>query len=173
MAAFHNIATGIIVASTLLLIIRTLWVRKRSARPPPGPPGEWILGNARQLPTESSWIYYAQLKEKYGEIILKGVYLVLQLTHTTGDVIHLSALGQPLLILGSYQAAYDLLNRRAAIYSDRPRSVLVGEMFVPVPLLELERTDHFVQVWMGKITHTYALFTRVENTQGPVCPTHE
>ena len=46
---------------------------------------------------------------------------------TTGDVVHLNALGTPMLVLGSYKAARDLLDRRSANYSDRPSSVM-GEL---------------------------------------------
>lgn len=47
-------------------------------------------------------------------------------THQTGDVVHLKPLGQHIIILGSAQAAFDLLDKRSAIYSDRPRSPIVS-----------------------------------------------
>ena len=34
---------------------------------------------------------------------------------------HLSALGRPIIIFNSQKAAADLLDRRATIYSDRPK----------------------------------------------------
>lgn len=46
-----------------------------------------------------------------------------------GDVVYLSALGTHIIILNSYQAVQDLFHRRGAIYSGRPRSVFVGEMY--------------------------------------------
>lgn len=49
---------------------------------------------------------------------------------TPGDVIYLNALGQSIVVLNSQQAALDLLQRRAAIYSDRPQTVVVGELYV-------------------------------------------
>ncbi|KAJ5177626.1 uncharacterized protein N7500_000325 [Penicillium coprophilum] len=45
-----------------------------------------------------------------------------------GPVMHLSMGGQPLIILSTYQAAQDLLNRRGSRYSDRPRMVMAGEL---------------------------------------------
>ncbi|KAL3469487.1 cytochrome P450, partial [Aspergillus californicus] len=41
---------------------------------------------------------------------------------------HLSMAGQSLIILSTHQAAHDLLNRRSAQYSDRPRMVMAGEL---------------------------------------------
>jgi hypothetical protein len=42
--------------------------------------------------------------------------------------VYLNILGQPFLVLNSAKAAADLLERRAAIYSDRPRSIIAGEI---------------------------------------------
>lgn len=47
---------------------------------------------------------------------------------TYGPVIYLNMLGQPIVILHSAKAAQDLLARRGAIYSDRPRLVLAAEL---------------------------------------------
>ena len=42
-----------------------------------------------------------------------------------GDVLHLKTFGQSLLILGSYKAVFDLMDRRSANYSDRPQTPMV------------------------------------------------
>ena len=44
-----------------------------------------------------------------------------------GDVIHLNALGNRLIILNSYQACVDLLGQRAR-YADRPSYYVVNEL---------------------------------------------
>ena len=41
---------------------------------------------------------------------------------------HINAFGQPLIILNTHKAAADLLDRRAAIYSDRPPNIVALEM---------------------------------------------
>ena len=41
---------------------------------------------------------------------------------------YLSALGQPILIFNSLKPASDLLDRRASIYSDRPRFIVANEI---------------------------------------------
>ena len=42
-----------------------------------------------------------------------------------GDLVYITLAGQGMLILNSYKVSTDLLERRAAIYSDRPR--LIGK----------------------------------------------
>jgi hypothetical protein len=45
-----------------------------------------------------------------------------------GDLIYLNAVGQPVVIVNSPKVGVALLDRRAAIYSDRPRSIVVSEI---------------------------------------------
>jgi len=45
-----------------------------------------------------------------------------------GDVIYLNAAGQPIVILNSQKVAADLLDRRAGIYSDRPRNIVASDI---------------------------------------------
>ena len=45
-----------------------------------------------------------------------------------GDVNYLEVLGQSLVILNSYAACKDLLEKRSGIYSSRPRFVLLSEL---------------------------------------------
>ena len=43
---------------------------------------------------------------------------------SSGEVLYLNALGQSILVLNSYEAARELLDKRSANYSDRPRSIM-------------------------------------------------
>ncbi|CDO68203.1 hypothetical protein BN946_scf184938.g55 [Trametes cinnabarina] len=43
-----------------------------------------------------------------------------------GDVVYLKVLGQSVILVGSYEAACELLEKRSANYSDRPQSVMVN-----------------------------------------------
>ena len=47
-----------------------------------------------------------------------------------GDVMHLSIFGKDFIILSTFKAARDLMDKRSALYSDRPRLVLLVEMCV-------------------------------------------
>lgn len=51
---------------------------------------------------------------------------------SVGGVVHVSAFGQPLIILNSTKAITDLLEKRSGIYSDRPTLPMAGEMCVSV-----------------------------------------
>ena len=45
-----------------------------------------------------------------------------------GDVFYLNAAGQPIVVLNTQKTAADLLDRRAAIYSDRPRNIVAAQI---------------------------------------------
>ncbi|EPS94370.1 hypothetical protein FOMPIDRAFT_1038865 [Fomitopsis schrenkii] len=79
-------------------------------RLPPGPFGWPVLGNVLQIPVQRSWIAFSEWATAYG------------------DVMHFSAFGRSVVVLNSRTAVLDLLERRSAIYSDRPRSFLAGDM---------------------------------------------
>ncbi|KAK7446349.1 hypothetical protein VKT23_014555 [Stygiomarasmius scandens] len=75
---------------------------------PPGPPGLPFLGNVFQF-AQYPWLRFT----KWGE--------------TYGPIFSLNLAGQPAIVINSHQAAVDLLNRRAEIYSNRPRLIVPGE----------------------------------------------
>ena len=45
------------------------------------------------------------------------------------NIMYLHVLGQPIIVLNSLKAAFELLDRRANIYSDRPRVIVPHEIF--------------------------------------------
>jgi hypothetical protein len=45
-----------------------------------------------------------------------------------GDLIYLNVAGQSIVVLNSQRIAEDLLDRRARIYSDRPRLIVACDM---------------------------------------------
>jgi hypothetical protein len=50
-------------------------------------------------------------------------------------VMHLSVFGKDFIILSTFEDARELMDKRSAIYSDRPRFVLLVEMCVFTPLI--------------------------------------
>ncbi|KAF8523771.1 cytochrome P450, partial [Hysterangium stoloniferum] len=76
---------------------------------PPGPPGDFLIGNLRQVPSHHEWETYSEWHKKYG------------------DLVYLNVFGTSLLYVNSTEMAYELFDKRSAIYSDRPI----------VPMLEL------------------------------------
>jgi hypothetical protein len=49
---------------------------------------------------------------------------------TEGDVAYAEALGHKIVVLGSYSAIDELLNRRSAVYSSRPTHTMVNKLCV-------------------------------------------
>jgi hypothetical protein len=50
------------------------------------------------------------------------------LTVIAGEVMYLNAAGQPTIVLNSIKSTFDLLDRRANNYSDRPRLIMAQEI---------------------------------------------
>lgn len=90
------------------LFIAVLWLldlvcqRLSRARVPPGPRGIPLLGNLFDIPAVDSHIAYFKMAKKYGPIL------------------HFTILGRPFVIVSSVKIANELLDKRGAIYSDRP-----------------------------------------------------
>lgn len=102
--------------------------RRRGGLPyPPGPRPLPLIGNLLDIPKEFSWISYTQLSKKHGMIdfAVKG-----PLTEgSAGDVLSFHVFGKVIVVLNSFKACKDLLEKRGDIYSDRP-VVPIVEMYV-------------------------------------------
>lgn len=91
---------GTLLASAYLVN----WKYQRS-KLPPGPPRLPIIGNLHQAPTEAVWVVYEKWVNKYGPLVAADFC------------------GLNVIIIGSHSIARELLDKRANIYSSRPRSV--------------------------------------------------
>ncbi|KAF5310685.1 hypothetical protein D9619_008116 [Psilocybe cf. subviscida] len=86
------------------------WSQRRF-RLPPGPRGIPILGNVFDIPSRDEWKAYQTWGAELGS-----------------DIISLNMAGTPMIVLNSREVARDLLEKRSAIYSDRPRYVMLNEL---------------------------------------------
>ncbi|KAI0718511.1 CyP450 monooxygenase [Cerioporus squamosus] len=78
---------------------------------PPGPSGLPLIGNVLDIPLEDMESYLRDLNVKYG------------------DITSLKIFGTPMIVLGTHEAAVELLEKRSSIYSDRnmtPTAELAG-----------------------------------------------
>ncbi|KAJ0417659.1 cytochrome P450 [Aspergillus carlsbadensis] len=96
--------TGLISLYLLWLVLRRPSSRAHSQPLPPGPKPLPIIGNVRDMPSPDSpdWLHWLKHKELYGPIST------------------VSVLGQRIVILNDARIALELLDKRSAIYSDRP-----------------------------------------------------
>ncbi|KAH9990147.1 cytochrome P450 [Russula vinacea] len=121
-AQVFNIALGVLA----LWLIKKVTEKKPLGRPIPGPKGWPIIGNLLDVPTEVEYKVFSQWRKKYG------------------DLIQMTVLGQPTIIINSPQLATDILSKKSAIYSSRPHLTmacdLVGWKDV---LVLLKYTDKF------------------------------
>ncbi|KAF8921315.1 cytochrome P450 [Mucidula mucida] len=97
---------------TVALVIVVSLVKKRISRGPlpPGPSGLLLLGNALDMAKPYPWLNFTEWSRQYG------------------DIVYLNAAGQPVIILSSRKAISELFDQRGAIYSNRPRMVMGGEI---------------------------------------------
>ncbi|EIW56875.1 cytochrome P450 [Trametes versicolor FP-101664 SS1] len=98
-----------IVAALLFAGLMKIAYRERRHFPP-GPTGIPLLGSAHQLPER----FQEQKLSEWGK--------------QYGDIVYFKIFRTPAIVLNTIEAARDLLDRRSAKYSDRPRMVLFSEM---------------------------------------------
>ncbi|KAI3603513.1 cytochrome p450 [Moniliophthora roreri] len=91
-----------------VLVIRQAFGRRKGPLPP-GPKGLPIVGNLFQL-SQEAWHTFTDWKKTYG------------------DIVYINVAGQDIVILNSHKVAADLLDRRAPIYSNRPRWIVASEI---------------------------------------------
>ncbi|EAU81806.2 oxidoreductase A;oxidoreductase/cytochrome P450 monooxygenase [Coprinopsis cinerea okayama7 len=87
---------GFSFALLALYVAKKLFNVHRSALPlPPGPPRFPVIGNVHQMPTENHWEVYRDWAQQY------------------------EAFGAPILVLNSLPAVLEIMEKKAAIFSDR------------------------------------------------------
>lgn len=62
------------------------------------------------MPTQLPWLRFAEFAEQYG------------------PVVSFNAAGHPVIVLNDHKSSFELLDRRSAIYSHRPRFIMAGEL---------------------------------------------
>ncbi|KAH7333661.1 cytochrome P450 [Rhizoctonia solani] len=114
---------GLCAAISLALPLCYYWhlIRRPNIRRPPSPSSLPLVGNLFSIPSGPEHLAFTKLGEQ-----LKA------------DVFFLEIFGQKLLILNSAEAASQILDKRSAIYSDRP----------PIPMV----TDPALMNWSKLVT---------------------
>ena len=80
------------------------------------------------MPSIDQWVVFKEWTKKWGIFASIDLLFVLKLTGCIGDVVYTTICGKPVIVLNSIDAARDLMDKRGANYSDRPRVVAFNEM---------------------------------------------
>ncbi|KAI9061923.1 cytochrome P450 [Trametes sanguinea] len=97
----------------IIVVVRAAYNRHANngkRRYPPGPPFLPVLGNVHQLPVDYQHRKLAEWGRVYGAVVFARFFRT------------------PAVVLNSREAAVDLLEKRSAKYSDRPRFILLSEI---------------------------------------------
>ncbi|TDL20089.1 cytochrome P450 [Rickenella mellea] len=103
-------ATDVALCILGLCILKFAFAPSKRKNLPPGPKPFPLVGNLLDLPKEYDWLHWAKHKALYGPISSVSVF------------------GQTMILINDAQIAYDLLEKKSSIYSDRPSLVFAGEM---------------------------------------------
>lgn len=116
---------GVLLIFTLC--IEQLRRRKHCGRGllPPGPKGWPVIGNLLDLKaTKLPWILYHDWACQYGELAVHSVQMIPNQKVYKGDLVHIKLFQSHLIVVDSVEVAMDLMDKRSAIYSDKPASTM-------------------------------------------------
>ncbi|KDR81197.1 hypothetical protein GALMADRAFT_116228 [Galerina marginata CBS 339.88] len=100
---------SLLVLFTVCLCAKVLFSKNTKGSLPPGPRGLPLLGNIFQIP-KFQWLKYTEWQKEFGPIF------------------SLNFAGNPVIVLNTHEVATELLDRRSATYSSRPRFIMSGEI---------------------------------------------
>ncbi|KAG8689240.1 hypothetical protein FRC08_011036, partial [Ceratobasidium sp. 394] len=106
----YVVASSTVLVSFFLYMWQKQRLRESKLPLPPSPQGEWVIGHLRSLPPGSDHRYFMKLGQELNS-----------------DIVSFTILGQTTVVLNSAAAANDLLEKRSAVYSDRPEMMIITD----------------------------------------------
>ncbi|KAI0050756.1 cytochrome P450 [Auriscalpium vulgare] len=99
-----------VLAGMALWLAKLVLQKNPRGRLPPGPKPLPLLGNIFDLPRKEQWRTFSEWGHKYGPIS------------------YASALGKSFVVLNDVHTAVEMLDKKSAVYSDRPVLMMAGEL---------------------------------------------
>lgn len=98
-------SSAIFIAALAVWTLYYLNKKRRQAKFPPGPARLPLIGNLHQAPADAPWVTFDKWIQQYGPLVSADFG------------------GTTVILIGDFETARDLLDKRANIYSSRPRMV--------------------------------------------------
>ena len=139
--------------SLLVLIKAAQYLISPTRHLPPSPPADPIIGHGRLMSHSDAPRKYAELAKTLGasslfQQLTKNQYLMRN-NPREGDVLSVKVPGRTTVILNTFAAARELLDKQSAHFSDRPfvRSMHMFVLFTPLLTLTDEYTVYVLQLF--------------------------
>ncbi|KAH9975377.1 cytochrome P450 [Lactifluus volemus] len=142
---YQGLLSGIAIGLVIFMTIR--YFQSPWRKLPPGPTGFPLIGNVLEMRSKQ-WLNFMRWKREFG------------------DIFYLNAAGQPIIVLNTQKVAADLLDRRAGIYSDRPRNIVAAQILCGGLALVFQ---NYGTLWrkMRKAAHESLSKSTVESFKAP------
>ncbi|KAJ7888809.1 cytochrome P450 [Mycena leptocephala] len=127
-------------------------LRPKKAKDLPPGPGNWLVGNRNQVPPQKPWRWFKDLNDQYGPVVY------LQMGRT------------PTVVVGTAQAAWEILEKKSPVTSSRPRFIMAQILSNNMRGL-MSGNDPFWRRWrrvssfMQKTSDTYKPIQNLESKQ--------
>ncbi|KAJ8081567.1 hypothetical protein PM082_007412 [Marasmius tenuissimus] len=107
-----DFSTLLPVTGISLCLIWILQRRRNSPNLPPGPPSDPIIGHLRIMPNENQADVFREWSKVYGDVMYLSIPIF----------------DRQMVVLGNIEVAQELLENRGAIYSCRPKFILLNDL---------------------------------------------